>query len=111
LYKVHPVIMRKLELIIDGREDQPITPYGQCPPCFESVAQFRSWIEASDPELGAAPPLRRDWPSEPNYCRDCTKEHRNEMRANGRCLFPRTRFIEVGSGEDAEVVGTDSFIV
>lgn len=104
---IHPLVMRKLELIVDGKEDQPITREGEHPPCFQSTEQYNAWIDASDPELGACPPPRNEWPAEPNYCRDCTKEGRNEMRDMGRCLFPRTRFITVGTGDDSEVVGTD----
>lgn len=100
--------MRKMELIVEGREkSEPITAgTGLYPPCFESKRQYDDWLNAADPELGSQPPARRDWPKEPNYCRDCTREHRNEMRTAGRCLFPDTVFIEVGDEDDVEIVGT-----
>lgn len=106
---MNPVIMRKLELIVEGkRKDMWITGgvTGMYPPCFESMRQYHDWIDAADPELGSQPPARKDWPHEPNYCRDCTAEHRNEMRQAGLCLFPETVFIVVGEGVDEEMVGT-----
>lgn len=103
----HPLIMRKMELIVEGGERaEAITTEGTYPPCFESMLQYRAWLEAADPELGSQPPARKDWPKEPNYCRDCTREHRNEMRTAGRCLFPDTVFIEIGENDDVETIGT-----
>ena len=105
--KIHPLIMRKMELIVESNpEVAKITGPGEHPPCFESLEQYHKWLEAVDPELGSPPPLRKDWPKEPNYCRDCNAAGRNEMRKQGRCLFPSTVFIEVGEGDDIEVVGT-----
>ena len=101
--------MHKLELIVEGkRKDEAITGgvTGMYPPCFESQRQYHDWIDAADPELGSQPPARKDWPREPNYCRDCSHEHRNLMRKEGLCLFPDTVFITVGEGVDEEVVGT-----
>lgn len=104
--KVHPLIERKLELIVTGSQKAVITADKTAyPPCFEGRIQYEAWLDASDPETGSKPPPRRDWPNEPNYCRDCSPEGRNEMRKAGRCLFPDTIFITVGSGEDEEVVG------
>ena len=98
-------IMRKMQMIVFD-EDGPITLAGEHPPCFESQQQWHSWLEAVDPELGSPPPPRKDWPSEPNYCRDCTLQNKLEMCKQGRCLFPDIKFIEVGDhAEDKEIVG------
>lgn len=106
--ETHPLILRKLELIVEGREKREAITVGarEYPPCFESLMQYRAWLEAADPDIGSQPPSRRDWPLEPNYCRDCNPDWRNEMRNTGRCLFPDTVFIEVGDDDDAEIVGT-----
>lgn len=106
--ETHPSILRKLELIVEGREkDEAITVDTKVyPPCFESQQQYEAWLDAADPELGSQPPARKDWPLEPNYCRDCNRCARNQMRLDGRCLFPDTVFITVGEGEDEETVGT-----
>ena len=106
--ETHPAILRKLELIIEGREKDEAITVGHflVPPCFDSRQQYHDWLEAADPELGSQPPARRDWPLEPNYCRDCNRCNRNEMRLAGRCLFPDTVFVTVGTGEDEEVIGT-----
>ena len=104
----HPSIMRKLELMVEGQEKaEAITvDTGVYPPCFETRRQYEDWLDAADPELGSQPPTRKDWPLEPNYCRDCNSTNRNAMRQAGRCLFPDTVFITVGEGEDEELVGT-----
>ena len=105
--KTHPAIMRKLELIVEGKnKTAAITSPRLPPPCFESRSQYENWLDAVDPEMGSQPPARRDWPKEPNYCRDCNNGARNELRNEGRCLFPSTVFITVGEGEDEELVGT-----
>ncbi len=103
----HPLVLRKLELIVEGREkDEAITVGTKVyPPCFESFIQYEAWLDAADPDVGSQPPVRKDWPKEPNYCRDCGSRGRNEMRLAGRCLFPDTVFIESGTGEDAELIG------
>jgi hypothetical protein len=98
--------MRKLELIVEGGQAEPIMVGALYPPCFESLTQYRAWVDSTDPELGSEPPPRKDWPGEPNYCRDCNRGNRNNMRQAGRCLFPDTVFITVGTGQDEEVVGT-----
>jgi len=103
--KIHPAIMRKLELIVSGSKTEAITSPRLPPPCFESRMQYENWLDAVDPEVGSQPPARRDFPAEPNYCRDCNGCARNLMRNTGRCLFPDTVFITVGDGDDEEVVG------
>ena len=30
-----------------------------------------------------------------NYCTDCTPEHRDQMKREGRCKFPGTTFVKV----------------
>ncbi len=103
-----PQIFRKLELIAYGLQKKEAITVNttQHPPCFESKQQYESWLDAVDPEMGSQPPARRDWPMEPNYCRDCNKEQRMRMSSEMRCLFPSTVFITVGRGEDEEIVGT-----
>jgi hypothetical protein len=99
--------MVKLELMAQGlQKEKRITGPGEHPPCFTGNAQYEAWREAAFRMDGAPPPVRKDWPKEPNYCRDCSPEGRNKMRKAGKCLFPSTVFIEVGAGEDREVVGT-----
>lgn len=100
-------IMRKLQLIVFKRQKiEAITiDTAQYPPCFESKEQYENWLDAVDPEMGSPPPARRDWPLEPNYCRDCNNDQRLRMCGELRCLFPDTKFITVGEDEDEEVVG------
>ena len=104
--RMSDLILRKMHMIAFDEEGGPITKPGEHPPCFESLQQWRAWLEAVDPEMGSPPPPRKDWPGEPNYCRDCTIEHKRQMCAEHRCLFPDIKFIEVGeNAEDKEVVG------
>lgn len=101
------LIMVKLGLIIAGKQkSKPITGLSEHPPCFESKAQYDGWLHAAEKTDGAPPPVRKDWPMEPNYCRDCLPCHRNKMRHAGKCLFPSTIFVEVGEKEEKEIVGT-----
>ncbi len=100
------LIIRKMELIATGCTSARITSPSEKPPCFENLGQWKAWLAAVEPETGSPPPKRNDWPNEPNYCRDCTRERRNEMRYINRCLFPNTVFIEVGEKDDKETVGT-----
>ena len=100
------LMMVKLELIVRGQQKQKrITGPGEHPPCFESQEQYEQWKKAAAEVEGAQPPVRKDWPKEPNYCRDCTRAHRNEMRQLNKCLFPNTTFVEVGEGDERETVG------
>lgn len=99
------LIQRKLEMIVSGSQSFAITMHGDYPPCFESTSQYEAWVDASDPETGAKPPPRPDWPGEPNYCRDCNAGYHREMRKQNRCLFPETVFVTSGEGEDEEVIG------
>jgi hypothetical protein len=100
-------MMVKLDLIVRGEQRvKRITGPGEYPPCFESSYQFAQWKKAAERMEGAPPPVRKDWPKEPNYCRDCNACFRNQMRSENRCLFPSTVFIEVGEGDEKEVVGT-----
>lgn len=101
------LMMVKLELIVAGKaKEKRITGPGEYPPCFESLLQYTNWKKAAEKMDGAPPPVRRDWPKEPNYCRDCTAGYRNKMRNEGRCLFPSTIFVEVGEKDEKEIVGT-----
>jgi len=103
------LIARKLQMIIDGCQFDPITQPGEFPPCFESLEQYHGWLDQKDEaaQIGVPIPDREEWPAEPNYCRDCSREHRNRMRNAARCLFPSTVFVEEGDGEDAEEVGVE----
>ena len=101
------LMMVKLELIVRGQQKKKrITGPGEHPPCFENQYQYDQWRKAAMKMDGAPPPVRKDWPKEPNYCRDCMVGHRNKLRKQNRCLFPDTVFIEVGEGEEKELVGT-----
>ena len=109
--QIHPMIFRKMDMIVGGKgqRNKPITAGPRMfPPCFESRTQYSAWLDMADPEFGVEPPTRKDWPGEPNYCRDCTSVHRNEMRKEGLCLFPDTVFVTVGADVDEEIVGTTS---
>jgi len=103
-------IMRKLVLLVEGKQKTAAITISttQHPPCFESKVQYENWLEAVDPEMGSPPPARRDWPKEPNYCRDCNNDQRLRMCGELKCLFPDTKFIIVGTGDDREVVGVSS---
>ena len=104
------LIMRKMEMLALGQSDSaPITRLGEHPPCFDSLESYRCWLDACDnaDATGVPLPKRRHFPKEPNYCRECSREHRNEMRQQGRCLFPSTRFVEEGEGEETELVGEE----
>lgn len=106
----HPLIERKLELLmLDKSRMEPITRPGEHPPCFDSQRAYEDWLEACDQaaKTGVPLPTRKTWPGEPNYCRECSPEHRNQMRKEGRCLFPSTIFVEDGEGEDSEIVGDE----
>lgn len=100
------LIERKMEMIAFGEEGKgPITKHDEYPPCFEGRRQYEEWLEAcSDPD-GSPPPPRKDWPAEPNYCRDCNRPFQMQMVSRGRCLFPGTRFETIGEGDDEETVG------
>lgn len=100
------LMMVKLQLIVNGQQGvKRITGPGEHPPCFESQNQYDQWKKAAEKMEGSPPPVRKDWPKEPNYCRDCMSTHRNKMRKANRCLFPDTVFIEVGEGDEKEIVG------
>lgn len=103
------LVMRKLEMIANGQEGEPITRPGEHPPCFESTSEYQAWLDACDfaDKTGVSLPVRVRWPGEPNYCYECSRGHRNSMRSSGRCLFPGTIFVIEGEGEDAEEVGIE----
>lgn len=68
------------------------TEEGGAPPCFtEFGVPFHAWL-ASASMLDATVPFRYDMPAEPNYCWDCTVEHKRKSTAAGVCRFPNTRF-------------------
>lgn len=101
------LMMVKLDLIVRGlNKYKRITGPGEHPPCYKSQYQFDQWVKAAEKMDGAPPPVRKDWPREPNYCRDCSQSYRNRMRIENRCLFPDTVFVEIGEGEEKEIVGT-----
>lgn len=90
-------------LATGGAAEEPVSSPECPPPCFESKGQYRQWLEL---ESSAPVSKRKDFPAEPNYCRDCSPEGQAEMKAAGRCLFPLVRFKvkKDPEGED-EVVG------
>jgi len=101
------LMMIKLELIVANQsKTKRITGPEEYPPCFASLYQYKQWTTAAEKQDGAPPPVRKDWPKEPNYCRDCMVAHRNSMRKQNKCLFPDTIFVTVGTGDEKEVVGT-----
>lgn len=100
------LILVKMRLIVQGAEqDKRITGPNEHPPCFESQYQYDQWTKAAEKMDGAPPPVRKDWPKEPNYCRDCSACYRNRMRNENRCLFPDTVFVDIGEGQEVETVG------
>lgn len=99
------LLNRKLKMILESKQRFAITRQGAYPPCFDGLEQYESWLSSSDPEMGSKPPPRTGWPGEPNYCRDCNPEYHKKMRRQKRCLFPSTKFVVSGKGEDEEVIG------
>lgn len=100
------LMMVKLELIVsNSSKEKRITGLNEHPPCFNDVTQYQHWQDAAEKLEGAPPPVRKDWPKEPNYCRDCTAGYRNRMRDENRCLFPSTVFVSVGEKDELEIVG------
>ncbi len=63
-----------------------------CPPCFETMAQFKEWRAAAK----ACQTDRSD------YCVDCTAEYKTEMMLQERCNKPETHFVY---GADGEYIG------
>lgn len=53
------------------------------PPCFDSKEQYGKYKVLA--KLTAAPGF--------TFCTDCTPEHRDAMKAAGRCQFPGTAFV------------------
>lgn len=105
----HEALMKCLQLrasmiLAAGSEEaEQITSLAEPPPCFDGRDQFKGWLRLA---AVAPPPRRKDFPAEPNYCRDCTPEHQDEMKKQGRCLFPMVRFQIIKDHEgDEEVVG------
>lgn len=80
-----------------------ITSPDMPPPCFASPMQFQKW---KDLAAASPPPPRKDFPNEPNYCRDCSPEGQRLMKEQGRCLFPMVRFRTIRDPEgEEELVG------
>lgn len=96
--------LRAAEILATKTESySQITTVNDYPPCFESAAAYRQWLILS---CSAPTPLRKDFPAEPNYCRDCTPEGQAKFHAEGRCLFPMVRFQAVKDADgDDEIVG------
>jgi hypothetical protein len=101
--------MQKLQLrasllLATGQEkDEPVSSLECPPPCFESSKQYAEWVDLE----GSAPtPPRKDFPAEPNYCRDCSPEGQAAMKKAGRCLFPLVRFQPMKNPDgEGELVG------
>lgn len=89
------------------------TAEGGSPPCFDHAdSDYEAWLSSAS-LLGAIVPYRFDMPAEPNYCFDCTPEHKRRAVAAGTCLFPNTKFEkrqtvvqdDDGKGIEIELVG------
>jgi len=102
--KMEELQLRAAHLLATRSEKfRPITSVDNPPPCFESGSAYKQWLMLA---ASAPPPARKDFPAEPNYCRDCTREGQKTFKEQGRCLFPMTRFQEVKDVEgDEETVG------
>lgn len=58
------------------------------PKCFDSESQYKTWEEA-----------KRQAREYANYCTDCNPEYQKQMKSQGRCMFPKVRFVERLSDE------------
>ena len=85
----------KIELFKRGVLYDQLPKYtveGDAPPCYtEFGVPFHAWLSSAS-LLGATVPFRYDMPAEPNYCWDCTVNHKRAAMAAGVCRFPNTRF-------------------
>lgn len=62
------------------------------PPCFTAnKTSFAAWA-AQASLIGATVPYRLDFPAEPNYCHDCTRDFQRRAVADGVCQFPHLKF-------------------
>jgi hypothetical protein len=102
--RMQELLLRKAEILATKTESyEQITSVNDYPPCFESAAAYRQWLILS---ASAPTPMRKDFPAEPNYCRDCTPEGQERFLAEGRCLFPMVRFQAARDVDgDEEIVG------
>lgn len=96
--------LRAAEILATKSEGyEQITSVEDYPPCFESSAAYRQWLLLA---ASAPPAKRKDFPAEPNYCRDCLPAGQKYFAQRGRCLFPMVRFQGVKDADgDEEIVG------
>lgn len=90
-------------LATGGEKREQITTLKEHPPCFDSPKHYEQWLRLAS---ASPPPTRKDFPVEPNYCRDCSVEGQRKFINEGRCLFPMVRFQGITDPDgDEEVVG------
>lgn len=71
------------------------------PKCFDSLDQ---WHEYTVAYYLSSSSKHRGVPPRIDYCRDCTKKHKDRMVASGRCAHPETVFVRP-DGVDKDVIG------
>jgi hypothetical protein len=95
--------LRRIGLVV---EELPVKtrPSGG-PPCFRAAgASYKDWLAQASVSYETVP-YRLSMPAEPNYCHDCHRAFRDEMIADGTCLFPNTRFEVVKELGEPDTVG------
>lgn len=73
------------------------------PKCFDSLDQWHEYTVAYYLSSSAKGNFR-GIPPRMDYCRDCTKKHKERMLEAGRCSHPETVFIQP-DGRDQDVIG------
>ena len=59
------------------------------PPCFDSLEQYKGWMEANSL-------VKSDSETRSNYCNDCLPEYQARMVNEARCNYPHVKFIKIG---------------
>jgi hypothetical protein len=72
------------------------------PRCFDSTEQWHEYTVAY--YLSSSTKGYKGKPPRIDYCRDCTKKHKERMLAEGRCDHPETVFVRP-DGVDKDVIG------
>ena len=66
------------------------------PDCFDTEQDYDVWLHFYIESMGYA-----EQPEDVSlFCGDCTLAYRNQMIQEGRCMFPKTKFI--GRMDDEE---------
>ena len=74
------------------------------PACFDWEWQFLKWQRAAHlaiPRRGAISPRL----ASTTYCTDCTSEYQDDMKEQGRCAYPETKFWLVLDEDELEIIG------